>query len=184
MAFLARLVHAVDLVNEWTGRIFAFLTLALMGIVIYDTVMRYVFNAPTIWGMELNKIMLLTTVCLGGGYCLLHGGHVKVDIVYQTLSVRVRACLDLVSHLFLLVYCFVAVKFGGSVFWEAFEFGEVSSDSAWEYPLWPVLMLIPLAGILLGCQAVCKWIRDLVIVVTGENRLQSKVVSGEGGLRN
>ena len=176
MLSLAGVLHVIDVVNEWAGRIFAFLSLVLMGIVIYDTVMRYVFTAPTIWGVELDKILLLTMVCLGGGYCLLHGGHVKVDILYQFFSPRVRAAMDLLTHLFLLVFCVAVIWYGGSVFWEAWEIGEVCSDSAWEYPLWPVLMLVPIAGILLGCQAVAKWIRDLSIVITGEDRLGSKVV--------
>jgi TRAP-type mannitol/chloroaromatic compound transport system permease small subunit len=183
MPVLARFLHFIDILNEWIGRAFSSFTLVLMCIVVYDTGMRYIFNNPPIWGMDLNKIVLLTIVCLGGGYCLLHGGHVRVDIIYYVLPQRVRAAFDLFTYLFLLAFCAVVIKYGGSLFWEAWQSGEVSSESAWEYPLWPILMLIPLSGILLGIQTIAKWIRDVVILLTGENRLESKVVKGEGGLR-
>jgi len=184
MGVLGKILHVIDIVNEWMGRIFGFLILLLMGAVLYDTFMRYVFNNPTLWGMDLNKILLLAIVCLGGGYCLLHGGHVKVDILYLAFPRRVKALVDVFTYLFVLAFCFVVVKYGGAVFWESFLIQETSSDSAWEYLMWPVLMLIPIAGILLGCQALAKWIRDLVVAVTGRNSLESKVVKGEGGLRS
>jgi TRAP-type mannitol/chloroaromatic compound transport system permease small subunit len=183
MYALSQILYVIDSINEWMGKVFGFLSLVLMGVVLYDTIMRYAFNAPTIWGMDMNKILLLIVVCLGGGYCFLHGGHVKVDVLYVNLSQRTRALIDLVTNPIVILFCIVVVKYGGAIFWEAFTSGEVSSDSAWEYLMWPVLILVPIAGTLLGLQSLAKWIRDLVIVVTGENRLRSKVFSGEGGLR-
>ncbi|MFP4085257.1 MAG: TRAP transporter small permease subunit [Desulfobacteraceae bacterium] len=183
MPVLAKVLYVIDTLNEWLGRVFSSLTLVLLCIVLYDTGMRYLFNNPPAWGMDLNKIVLLTIVCLGGGYCLLHGGHVRVDIIYNALPQRTRASFDLFTHLFLLAFCVVVIKYGGSLFWEALLSGEVSSESAWEYPLWPIMMLLTLAGVLLGIQTLAKWVRDLVIVLTGENRLESEVVKGEGGLR-
>lgn len=155
-----------------------------MGIILYDTFMRYLFNAPCIWGMDLNKILLLAMVCLAGGYCLLHGGHVKVDILYLNFSPRKRAIIDLFTYIFIIVFCGILVKYGGYVAWKAFSIGETSSESAWEYIMWPVLLLIPIAGLLLGLQVLAKWIRDLIIVITGKNILGSSVVRGKGGLRH
>jgi TRAP-type mannitol/chloroaromatic compound transport system permease small subunit len=183
MNALSKVLYIIDSINEWMGKAFAFLSLVLMGVVLYDTVMRYAFRAPTLWGMDMNKILLLVIVCLGGGYCFLHGGHVKVDVLYVDFSPRTKALIDLVTNPIVILFCFVVVKYGGAVFWEAFQSGEVSSDSAWEYLMWPVLIFVPLAGILLGMQSLAKWIRDLVIVLTGENKLRSRVFSGEGGLR-
>ena len=183
MRFLAQTINIIDNLNEWFGKIFGFLIIILMGVVVYDTVMRYVFNSPTIWGMDLNKILLLAVVCLGGGYCFLHGGHVKVDILYLRFSSRKRAVIDLLTHIFVLLFCYLVVKHGGYVAWRSFSIGETSSESAWEYIMWPVLMLIPFAGILLGLQTLAKWIRDLIIALTGENKMESRVVRGAGGLR-
>jgi TRAP-type mannitol/chloroaromatic compound transport system permease small subunit len=180
---MTRILHAVDLLNEWLGKIFSGLIIALMAVILYDTFMRYVMNAPTLWGMDVNKMLLLGIVCLGGGYCLLHGGHVKVDILWLVFPPRVRALLDLFTHLFVLMFCAVLVIYGGHTAWDSYIVGERSSESAWDFVLWPVLSLVPLAGILLGLQALTKWLRDLVMVVTGENRMASKVVRGGGGLR-
>jgi len=183
MKIVGKILHLIDLLNEWLGKVFGFLIVALMFLVVVDTCLRYFFNSPTIWGLDVSEMFLLGIVCLGGGYCLLHGGHVKVDILYVRFSPRKRAFIDLVTHLFLLILCLVIIKFGVETAWNSYSLGEVSVESGWEYVMWPLLSLVPLSGLLLGLQALAKWIRDLTIVIKGSDALGSKVVRGEGGLR-
>jgi TRAP-type mannitol/chloroaromatic compound transport system permease small subunit len=183
MNILSKILYYIDIINEYLGKIFAFLVIFLMGIILYDTIVRYFFNSPLTWGMDLNRIILLMIVCLGGGYTLLHGGHVNINILVHNFSERRRAFVDLFTYLFVLIFCVTLVKYGGSEAIKAFKIGETSSESSWQYTLWPLLALIPISGILLGLQAIAKWIRDLVIVVTGKNTLESKLVKGRGGLR-
>lgn len=130
----------------------------------------------------MNKIFMLFIVALAGGYCLLHGGHVKVDIFYNRWSPRAKAIVDLITYLSIFVICVVLVKYGGKMMWQSFSIGEIST-SVWEYTMWPVRMMVPIAGVLLGLQALAKWIRDMVTAITGAKKLESKVVPGEGGLR-
>jgi TRAP-type mannitol/chloroaromatic compound transport system permease small subunit len=118
---------------------------------------------------------------LGGGYSLLHGGHVKVDFFYQRWSPRTKAVMDLITYLFFFAFCFVLIWYGGGVAWESIKEGR-ESTSAWAPPLWPSQIMIPLGGLLVGIQGLAKWMRDLAIAWTGKNELTSKLVFGEGGL--
>ena len=184
MKLLGQILHAIDLVNEWMGKLFGFLIIILMVAVVYDTCMRYFFASPTLWGMEANQILLLAIVCMGGAYCLLHGGHVRVDVIYMNLNQKTKALLDLISIPLIMLFCIVLIKYGLLSTVKAFTAGEINPEGGWEYPMWPIYMLIPIAGLLMGLQSLAKWIRTLVILVTGENKLNSKVVPGEGGIRN
>ena len=182
MKILVEFIDIIDRINERLGKIFGFLIVAMMIVIVYDICMRYFFTKPTSWGMELSTLLQVGVVFLGGGYCLLHGGHVKVDIVYGRFSPRRKAIIDLVTYLFLLALCVVLVWYGGRTAWDSL-IGHKVSTSAWAPPLWPSQILIPIGGILIGFQGLAKWIRDWVTAITGVKKLESKVVRGEGGLR-
>ncbi len=95
---MAKGVNAIDVANEWLGKVFCFLIVILMFVVVGEVIMRYVFNAPSMWAFELSSIVLMYITFLGAGYCLLHGGHVKVDIVSARLPPRTKAIMDLIKH--------------------------------------------------------------------------------------
>ena len=181
MNALRKILHAIDSLNEWSGKTFSILGVALTGVVVYDVFLRYFFNRPTIWGLELSCILLAMITFWGGGYSFLHGGHVKVDFLYQRWGLKTRAVADLCTYTFILAFCFVLVWLGGQVAWESIREGR-ESTSAWAPPLWPSQIMGPIGGVLVGLQVIAKWIRDFRIATTGENDLASRVVTGEGGL--
>jgi len=181
MRALVKFTDIVDRINEWVGKVFGFLIIATMVVVVYDVCARYFFNRPTTWGMETSTLLLCGTVFLGGGYCLLHGGHVKVDIIYARWSPRAKAVVDLITYLLLLSICVVLLWYGGETAWDSLIHHKVST-SAWAPPLWPGQIVIPIGGILIGLQGLAKWIRDWITAVTGEKKLESKIVRGEGGI--
>ena len=182
MKFLIGILHIIDLVNEWIGRTTSLLILVLMAVVVEGVVARYFFRSPHDWTLEGSGFILLIFVCLGGGYTLLHGGHVKVDILYSKFSIRKKAIIDLFTYTIVFALVYVLIRYGGKSFLSAFS-TNATSFSGWQVVLWPFRMFIPVAGILLGLQALAKWIRDLVTAITGE-KLDSKVFSGEGGIRS
>jgi TRAP-type mannitol/chloroaromatic compound transport system permease small subunit len=103
MAFLVGLVRAIDTLNEWIGRIVAWLTLAMVLIACFVVVMRYGFNWGRVWIQETYVWMHGIVFMLGAGYTLLHNGHVRVDIFYRPGSRRFKAWVDLLGTLLLLL---------------------------------------------------------------------------------
>jgi len=181
MNVLNKLIAVIDHINEWMGRIFGFVLIFLMFSVVYAVIMRYVFNLPVIWAMEVNCWALLLAICLGGGYTFLHGAHVKVSIIYDLLPARGKAILDLISHTTVFLICIVLVWQGGKIAWDNLINGYMS-NSVWAPLLWPSKALVPIAGILLGLQCLAKWIRDWFIAVKGVE-LKRTAFRGEGGFR-
>jgi len=93
--------------------------------------MRYFFNRPTIWVWEMNGFLLCVFVALGGGYTLLVRGHVRVDIVYDYLSTRSKAIMDLLTSFFIFLFL-------GILLWQATEQGATflgaSGDHSYLFP--------------------------------------------------
>ena len=90
----------IDLLNEWAGKIFGWLIVPMIILVVYDVILRYIFNNPTIWSWDINVQLLGALVVFSGGYVLLHGAHVGVDALVIHLSSRGRAIVDLITSMF------------------------------------------------------------------------------------
>jgi len=99
---LAVVSHAIDRLNEQIGRGAAWLALAMVLLQFTVVVMRYVFGVGSIL-MQEGVIYLHAALFLcGAAYTLLHGGHVRVDILYRSASPQHKALVDLLGTLFLL----------------------------------------------------------------------------------
>ena len=87
---LNKLLDIIDKVNERVGTVVAFGLIVMMFIMLYEVVARYVFDSPTIWAWDVNGLLFSAVLVLGGGYVLLHRGHVRLDILFERLSPRGR----------------------------------------------------------------------------------------------
>jgi len=170
MNFLKRLIRTLDGVNENIGRIACFSLMVIMLIQVMDVVLRYVFNNPTIWAMDMNTMLFTGAGMLAGGYALLHDTHVKLDILYRNWERRNRAIVDLFTmFLAIIAFCFVIWKGVDSAWW-AWKMGQ-HANSYWAPPMWPVKLCLPAGGVLLLMQAVSKWLR-LLLTVLGEDEME------------
>ncbi len=168
MKFLHVLLHAIDQVNEWTGRILALSIFAMFLLVLSEVIRRYFFNAPTVWGTEATQLIFGAYVILSGGHILKSNGHVNVDILYSRLSTRSKAVLDIITYVVFLLFCGMLFIYGGQLAWESLVTWE-RSQSAWNPPVYPFKLMIPLGALLLILQGTAKLIRDILVLVTGES---------------
>jgi TRAP-type mannitol/chloroaromatic compound transport system permease small subunit len=182
MKILNVALDIVDTINEWSGRIFGLALVLLVFVVVYEVVMRYFFNRPTIWGMEISQMLMLISVCLGVGYTFLHGGHVRITILHDSFSPRTKAVIDGVTYFIVLMCAAVLIWYGFKIFWQNLIFNYRTS-SAFEPPQWPAKMLVPVSGGLLALQCVAKLVRDWTMALRGK-KLESRWEKGEGGLHN
>ena len=152
-------LSVIDHISEWTGKVFSFLLLAATAIVVYEVVRRYVFNAPSTFGLELTIYLCAMTYMVGGAYAMVYDSHVKVDVLYMRWSARTRALVDLIlSPIFFIGI--IAMIYAGSMWTAKAIAGGVTSGSTWDPDIWPMRMMIALGAFLLFLQGLAKSIRD------------------------
>ena len=178
MAFLKTLMAFIDTVNDRVGNLLSYLLFFFFVLLLMEVILRYFFNSPTVWANELAQMFFGAYAILAGGYILRTGGHVNVDILYSRLSRKSKAILDIATSLLFFLFCGMLLIYGGSLAWDSLARFE-HSQSAWNPPLYPVKLMIPLAAILLMLQGLAKLIRDILILFNIDTDVTQEPQKGE-----
>jgi TRAP-type mannitol/chloroaromatic compound transport system permease small subunit len=164
MRALHTAMRGITRFNDWLGRSVALLLLAIFALLIAEVFFRYVAGAPKVWTGELTQLLFGLYAVLSGGYIMAHGGHVNVDILYSRLPRRARAAIDVFTSFLFLVFVGALLYFGSALAWESTSFWE-TSQSAWDPPIWPVKLAIPIGAALLLLQGIAKLLQDIMAVL-------------------
>ncbi|MDD5288616.1 MAG: TRAP transporter small permease subunit [Dehalococcoidales bacterium] len=167
MQIIKKILSLIDGLSQWSGVFLAPLVMVYLVIIIYEIVSRYVFNAPTRWAHELGTYIFGAQFILAGAYCFWRGGMVNVEIIYEKLSRRGKAIMDIVTFVLPLMICLVMVRYGWNFFLAALKINE-HSNTTWGPPLYPLRMMIPVGAALLLLQTTAKFVRDIYLAVTGK----------------
>src|SRR5512141_1456058 len=92
-------LHAIDGVSTWVGKLFAWLIVLLMTVVCVEVFKRYLLNAPTAWIFDLDNMLYGTLFMMCGAYTLAQDAHVRGDFLYGSMKPRTQATLDLVLYI-------------------------------------------------------------------------------------
>jgi len=159
----------IDKISGWTGMVAAWIIIPLTFVVIYEVVMRHFFNAPTGWGYDTLWMLYSAQFLMGGAYTLLKKGHIRIDIVYNTLSPRGKLFFDAMIYavvflpLMILFTC-AGVRFAA----EAWATNEKLSTTNWFFPSGPIKTIIPIAFFLLSLQSLAELIRNISTILKGK----------------
>lgn len=171
MSKLNRLLKLVDTINDFIGRWISLLIFPLIGIMLYEVLMRYILRQSQDWVPETSQFLFGSLFVLGGGYIFLNGGHVRLDLLYDRLSERLKAALDVSTFIFFLLFCGVLFWKGALMGWDSLKIME-RSQSSWGPILFPIKFIIPIGSGLLILQGLVKLIRD-ILIITKRNNLGS-----------
>jgi TRAP-type C4-dicarboxylate transport system permease small subunit len=108
---------------EKIGRLYDLLLRGLMGLacillvcamllVCADVFMRYLFNAPIIWAMDVCGFLLVGIVSVGMAWLLREQAHVRMDFLVDRLAPRPRAGLELVMSVVAVLTLAVILYYG------------------------------------------------------------------------
>lgn len=163
MRALHAAMRGITRFNDWLGSWLSLLLLAIFVLLLAEIIFRYVAGAPKVWTSELTQLLFGLYAVLSGGYIMAHGGHVNVDILYSRLSPRTRAAIDVGTSFLFLVFVCALLYFGSALAWESMSFWE-HSQSAWDPPIWPIKLAIPVGATLLLLQGIVKLLQDIMAV--------------------
>jgi len=150
MRALLKFSNAVDWVNAQIGKYVIWLILASTVISAVNAVIRKAFNMSSNAYLEVQWYLFAAAFLLAAGYTLLHGEHVKIDVVSSKLSKRGQIWIDIIGFsVFLTPVCLTILYYGIPFFLQGYRSGEVSGNAG-GLIRWPVYAMIPLGfGLLL-----------------------------------
>ncbi len=160
----------LDTFTNQAGKGIAIGVLAIAGVVSFEVIARFVFNSPTTWAQEVTALMFGVYAILAGAYCLLHGRHVRMDILWSRLSPRGKAIADLVTSGFGFIFIGLLLWFAIPYAWRSLQIGE-GSETVFSAPYYPSKIILAVATFWLLLQMITKFIRQIYIAF-GRTRIE------------
>ncbi len=154
-------VKFVDGMNEFVGKATSYLVVPLTVIVVFEVVMRYVFDAPTLWAWDVNMYLGGLMTILGGGYVHLYKGHVSVEFLLEKWQPKNKALLDLILSPLIILPLIALFWYGLDAAVQSVKINE-HQTSLWEPPLYPLRIMVPIGAALFLLQAVSRFLSDLM----------------------
>lgn len=154
-------LHAIDTMNEWMGKTVGWIIIPLALLIVMEVILRYVFNKPTVWAWDVEVQVQGVLIAIGGGYALLRGSHVSVDVLASRLSSRKRTIMNAITGPVLIVAVSLLLWKVTPYVWNSVIIRE-DYTSTWGPPIYPlkVIIFIGISAMLL--QGIANWTRDLI----------------------
>ncbi len=129
--------------------------LLLVFIIVNDVVMRYVFNRPTTWGMEISQYLILYTTMLSISYVMLLDKHVNIDMLVIHLPENTQNILRVFTFSVCLLFGLMMSWITGETTVNAYR-EWWRSNSQLMLPLFPVYLMMPVGFALFSLECICK----------------------------
>lgn len=155
---------AVDWISEKSGIFISFWTVNAVVFYFFEVVMRYIFNQPTIWVHEASFLLFGMQYLLAGAFAMLHGAHVRVDVVYNFLPVRGRIGMDIFTSMFFFMFAFALVITSWTFFQNSYSMDERTVET-WGIQYWPVKGMMLLGSVLILLAGMSKLIKDIALFI-------------------
>ena len=154
--------RVIDWISEHSGVFVAFWTINAVAAYFYEVVARYLFNAPTIWVHEGAYLLFGMQYLVAGGYALLHGSHVRVDVLYAKLPERGRVGMDIFTSVFFFIFALALLGTGWTFFVDSYAMKEVTVET-WGIQHWPVKGVMVLGAVLLLLAGISRLTKDIML---------------------
>ena len=126
-----RLSDMLDGVIRRIGEAISWLWIVLLGVIVVNVTMRYVFGEGRIEFEEIQWHIYSVGFLIGISYCFAADDHVRVDVLHDRMSLRTQAWVELFGLLFFL-FPFIALilVYAPNFVAYSYSIGEVSEAPA------------------------------------------------------
>ncbi len=165
MQIVSYIGEKIETISELAGKICAVLVVLLAINIFYDVVARYLFSNSSIFMQELEWHIFSIIFLLSTGYALKHDAHVRVDLIYERLSLKKKAVINILGVLiFVMPLSFLILYTSFDFVSYAYEINEKSPDPGGMPYRFIIKALIPFAFLLTILQGIATIIRQVEIL--------------------
>ena len=147
------------------GKLGSWLAIPLITIIIFDIITRrfFVLGSTKLQEMEWHLHTSLFLLVLG--YAYLKDAHVRIKIVREKYSVKVKAILETLGIImFLIPYTLLVIYFGIDFVQRSFSLNEVSSALTGLSHRWIIKSFIPIGMFILFLAGVSLLLKNLIYI--------------------
>ncbi len=149
----------LDFIEEATVAVNMVVVFAMMGVVVYGVVMRYLFDSPVSLVTELTGFMMVSLTFLSLSYVYRIRHHVAVSFFLARGSRRTQWLFGLAGTLLCLI-TFVLMTWGGWKYaYQAWQLSLTSEEAS--IPLFPPRLLVPLGSALICLRLLADLVRGI-----------------------
>ena len=122
-----KILNVLDKIIEVTGKVSSLLIIVLIALISISVFLRYVFSVGFVWLQDLYIWIHSLFILLGIGYTLKKDEHVRIDILYRSLSKRMKRHINIFGYfLFCIPFTFFLNFIGFDYFFCFFFFFYIS----------------------------------------------------------
>ena len=109
--------------ERWALLVFYTMLVATMAV---EVIRREVFAYSSIWGEEVVRYAFIYLAWIGAASAVRERGHLRIDVIFNYVSPRVKALLYIFGDLVMLLIAVLAVYWSFETVSVSFKFGSVS----------------------------------------------------------
>ena len=154
----------IDALNEKIGNVCNWLVLLACVVSAGNAMVRYAYDSSSNAWLEVQWYMFAVIVMFGASYTMKRNEHVRVDILYMTLSRRGQLWIDILGALFfLLPTCAILAWLSWPFFMQSYNVYEHSSNAG-GLLRWPITLVLPVGFALVALQGISELIKRVAFL--------------------
>lgn len=151
---------AIDRVIYGMAGVFNWIWVVLVILIVINVTLRYVLGTNLIAMEELQWHLYAVGFMMGLGYALDADGHVRVDVVAEKFRPKVRAWIELIGLVFIVLpLVYIIVTYAWPFVTRAYAINEVSAAPGGLTHRWLIKAVIIVAFLYLGLAALSRLLR-------------------------
>ncbi|MFC0524599.1 TRAP transporter small permease [Pontibacillus salicampi] len=141
-------MKGIKLLDRRFEEVFLFLSMvAIVGLIFYQVVSRYVFNDSITWSEELARYIHIWQVWLGASFAIRMNQHIKVEVFRDLFNRTIRKVIDCIALFLWFFLAGVLAFYGTQLVLNLLGTGQLTP--AMRIPIWIAYAAIPVGGILM-----------------------------------
>lgn len=164
----SKIANGIDAFTTKQGEYTSMLILPLLGVVIYEVIMRYGFNAPTTWGFEATAFLYGMHYMFGISYTDVKKGHVQVDIFSSLAPKKIQAALGALTTIVLFMPVMICMTVASTKFAITSVQGLERNSTSWAPIIYPFKIIMALCFAMLLLQGISNLIKDLQVLFSND----------------
>ncbi len=154
------LADGIDRFTDIVGRFTSWLALVLALVMGANVLLRYAFSLGFIWAQELEWHIMVPICLFGMSYALLHGEHVRVDVLFTNFSPRNKELVNVISAVLALLFSLIVIGLSMHYVLQSWSIGEGSANPGGMDYRYIVKSLIPIGFAMFALQSLSEAIKS------------------------